>query len=223
MKFDHQGFSKSMKIELGNYLFEPGSEVLQRAKEYLKDLQKLRLDTLQSDKQKTAFWVNVYNAFTNYQIVHNGLKKSVWEKPDFFTDRSLKIGNILFSLDDIENGILRRNGERRNSKPLQFDLDNPRLTLMVDTFDFRIHFALNCGSISCPAIAFYSEDNLNEELDRTTKSFAEEEFVVNHKVRTITCSQLFVWYKKDFGNLFLNDPNLSHYRVIERPYQWKIK
>ncbi len=222
MKFDHQQFSKDMKLALFNYL--EGEKVDQNKTDwYLINLENFNLRVLNNDVQKVAFWTNVYNAFTNVQIVKNNLQKSVWEKSDFFTDRALKIGSVFFSLDDMEHGILRRNGKRRNGKPDQFDSSDSRRKLMVENFDSRIHFALNCGSISCPPLAFYSEDNLEAELSVAESSFTEQEFLVDHEFKEITCSQIFVWYKHDFGNQFLNDPKLSHYRVIERPYEWKIQ
>ena len=40
--------------------------------------------------------------------------------------------------------------------------------MAVDVIDFRIHFALNCGAKSCPPIAFYSYDKINDQLDLAT-------------------------------------------------------
>lgn len=34
----------------------------------------------------------------------------------------------------------------------------------VDRLDPRIHFALNCGARSCPPVAYYTVDQIDEQL-----------------------------------------------------------
>ena len=131
-------------------------------------------------------------------------------------------GNELL-IDDIEHGVLRRNGDRKSDKPRQFSLADERLKLMVNELDSRVHFALNCGSISCPPIAYYETSKIDQQLRFAEQNFSQSEFVINHKKRTIECSSIFVWYRKDFGNWYLNAPELSRYKIIERPYVWKIQ
>ncbi|OEK05149.1 DUF547 domain-containing protein [Roseivirga misakiensis] len=222
MSFDHAAFSRSSKVILNDYLASE-SYAIELLEKSLRTLEFFALDSLKNDAQKLAFWINVYNGFTNYQIVKNSLSKSVFEKTDFFTDRALKIGELDLSLDDIEHGILRRNGERKNGKPKQFLADDLRHELMVDEMDYRVHFALNCGSISCPPIAYYSAAKIDAELGLAEQNFSASEFEINDEKKEVICSSIFIWYRKDFGNRYLNDPNLSQYKIIERPYIWKIQ
>jgi len=65
--------------------------------------------------------------------------------------------------------------------------------------DPRIHFALNCGASSCPAIAFYSAEHLDQQLDAATDLYLSTE--VDHDMITGTCKipALFGWFKGDFG------------------------
>lgn len=65
--------------------------------------------------------------------------------------------------------------------------------------DPRIHFALNCGAVSCPPIAVYSGDDLDGQLDDATKGFLEGNTAVNTADNSISLSMLFKWYKEDFG------------------------
>lgn len=222
MSFGDQEFSRSAKIILGQYLAKEEYS-LEPLEIFLENIQSFDLDNLQSDAGQKAFWINVYNGLTNYQIVKNQLIESVWEKHDFFTDQYFNIGSLAFSLDDIEHGILRINGPRKNEKPDQFFVSDKRLKLMVKTMDYRVHFALNCGSLSCPPIAYYSEDEIDEQLRLAEKSFSTAEFVINHEEKTIDCSSIFLWYRFDFGNHYLNDSVLSQYTINERPYIWKIQ
>ena len=86
------------------------------------------------------------------------------------------ITSTLFSLDDVEHGILRR---YRYKYSLGFitDLFPSKIIkkLAVSKIDYRIHFALNCGAKSCPPIAFYTSLNIEEELNLATQSFLESE------------------------------------------------
>lgn len=57
---------------------------------------------------------------------------------------------------------------------------------VVSPVDARIHFALNCGAASCPAIKLYSTDTLEEGLTGAAEAFCTSEVVVDaaaHKVR----------------------------------------
>jgi hypothetical protein len=112
------------------------------------------------------------------------------------------IGQYPYSLNDIENGLLRRNS--RSAVPMtsaQFGRDDPRLAFMMDEVDPRIHFALNCGAQSCPPISVYAgeQDKLDKQLDLATKGFLNQSVEFNAQTSTITLSQLFQWYRVDFG------------------------
>ena len=222
MNLDHQSFSRSAKVMLNQYLSEEKYD-LKPLGEFIQNLLRYNFDLLKLDADRLAFWINIYNGFTNYQIVKSGLKNSVFDQPDFFTNQCLIIGEMDFSLDDIEHGILRRNGERKNNKSRQFSAGNKRSNLMVDMLDDRVHFALNCGGVSCPPIAFYEASKIGAQLDLAEESFSRSEFLIDHEKRIVECSSIFVWYRKDFGNRYLNEPELSRYKIIERPYIWKIQ
>ena len=65
--------------------------------------------------------------------------------------------------------------------------------------DARIHFAINCASISCPKLLneAYTAGKINEQLDKVTREFINSDkndiSATNAKV-----SSIFDWYKKDF-------------------------
>ncbi len=219
--FDSRQFSRLMKVALADYLSGSAMSVGDFKKE-LRLLSEFDVDSLTDDASKKAFWINVYNGLTNYFIINRQLKKSVWEVPNFFSGLTVNIGENQFSLDDIEHGILRKNGERKRGKPLQFSEEDIKLKWMVNVFDPRIHFALNCGSVSCPPIAFYSVENIDEELSLAEESFASQEFMINHQNRTVRCSEIFVWYRGDFPDSYLNTSVPEGYSIEPLPYQWTI-
>jgi hypothetical protein len=217
--FDHQVFSRSLKVSLSDYL-EGRFLSLSRLEDQVRLLDDFDPDSLRNDAEKKAFWINIYNELTNYFIIRLQLKKSVWEVPDFFNVLTVSVGKYCLSLDDIEHGILRRNGVRNRNKPRQFSSRDSRRNLMINQLDPRIHFALNCGSISCPPIAFYTASDIDAELALAEENFARQEFLIDHEKGEILCSEIFIWYRSDFPESYLNLPSLAGYVVVLILYRW---
>ena len=183
------------------------------------------------DSRKT-FWINIYNAFV--QIL---LKK---QEPDlkrpgprrkFFNSKSIYLSEHLLSLNDIEHGMLRHSallwgfGYLRNSFPNHFE-KKMRIPL-----DYRIHFALNCGAKSCPAISYYSPGKLDDQLDQAMNSFLEEDVEFNKHSRILYVSSIFNWYRGDFGgkagiiNLLWRNhliPSDRKTKLRFKPYDWEL-
>lgn len=215
MTFDSRSFSKDLKI--ARYEYQYGGVVHQELiQKHLAQLVEVDLTTLVSDEEKTAFWINVYNGMINYAMILYEVKQSMKDDPLFFKHLLFKIGALSFSLDDIEHGILRRNARNH------IETHDPKLAYTVTAIDYRIHFALNCGAHSCPAIAFYTVTSLKEELVIAETSFVSQEFIIDDENQSISCSSLFEWYKTDFGNQFLQDPKYNGYRINLKEYDWSI-
>ncbi|KAK2158173.1 hypothetical protein LSH36_175g03004 [Paralvinella palmiformis] len=117
----------------------------------------------------------------------------------FWKTTAYHIGGHVFSLDDIEHGILRGNRPHPGSKTPPFKDNDPRRSFVVKVFDPRVHFALVCGAKSCPAVQVYTAENLSFALDAATRSFCEQEVKVYEMRKEIHVSQIFQWYCADFG------------------------
>ena len=138
------------------------------------------LSTQQPTKQWSvqellAYYINLYNAYTVDLIVDNYPVKSIKDINGPWTRGIVPIGKNNLSLGGIENGVLRK-------------MDEP-----------RIHFAINCASISCPNLLneAYTAANINEQLDKAAESF------INGDKNEITAtnpqlSSIFDWYAKDY-------------------------
>lgn len=152
--------------------------------------------SLANDKARKTFWINMYNAYYQLLATKKGLKA-----PRIFSDKSIKFADAAFSLDDIEHGILRRYRWKYSLGYLpQFFPGKIIKQLAVDTIDFRIHFALNCGAKSCPPIAFYTYDRLDEQLTVAAKSYLTNETVVDSATHSVSVPRLMLWFKGDFGS-----------------------
>lgn len=158
-----------------------------------------------SEHEKKAFYVNIYNALVIHALCEGLLSDpaSSFSRVVFYARVSYDIGGTVFTLNDIENGLMRRN--RRSPLPmthLPFSLKDPRQQFMLSECDPRIHFALNCGAHSCPPIREYSSEasELDAQLNLATEGFLEAEVIPLKHEGIIRLSMIFLWYQIDFGH-----------------------
>ena len=153
---------------------------------YLGQLSALPTERFQSFPRasRLAFLINAYNAFTVELILRQE------PRPDSIRD----IGSIFrgpwkqrfFSLlgeertlDELEHGMIR---------------GNPAL------MDERIHFAVNCASVGCPALRpeAYTGARLNDQLDDATRRFLSDRLRNRYRDGALEVSPIFNWYESDF-------------------------
>lgn len=179
---------------------------------------------LSNDTARKVFWINIYNAW--FQILSLREKGG---KTNLFTGKLIPIASALFSLDDIEHGILRKYRSKYSLGYLpQFFPSKVIKQLSVTKIDFRIHFALNCGAKSCPPIAFYEYDSLEEQLEIAARSFITSETEIDEEKKRVRVSKIMQWFKADFGgnkgilpilSKYLSK-DLSGYSIQFKEYNW---
>ena len=155
---------------------------------------------MRSAQEKIAFWINLYNSLIIHGIIALDVRQTVKEIYDFFGHITYRIGIADYSADDIEHGILRGNHRPPYGFFHPFAEDDPRMAYRVEEVDPRIHFALVCGSSSCPPINYYVADRLEEQLDMAAENFINgAEVEVHPEQNLLRLSPIFKWYKIDFG------------------------
>ncbi len=144
-------------------------------------------------RERMAFWINAYNAFTIQAIVdHYPIKSglvtglfppdnSIRQIPGAWDQLKFAAAGRRVTLDHIEHGILRK------------EFNEP-----------RIHFALVCASISCPDLRneAYGAAVLDEQLAEQTRNFLGDPGKGVQPGRngdTIRISQIFKWFPEDFA------------------------
>jgi len=163
-------------------------------------LQEYDLLQLRSAAEKTAFWINLYNSLIIHGIIALEVRETVKEVYDFFGRIHYRIGIADYSADDIEHGILRGNRRPPYGFFHPFGDDDPRLAYAVEAVDPRIHFALVCGSSSCPPINYYAADKLEDQLEMAATNFINgTEVEILPQKNLLRLSPIFKWYKGDFG------------------------
>ena len=154
---------------------------------------------LDNDQKKLTFFINVYNAFT-----HNALT----ENPDQYKDRSAFFRSEQFviagnkvNLDIIEHGFLRHSAVKWSLGKFG-KLFPPKLerVFRVDEKDWRIHFALNCGAKSCPPVDIYEYKTIDEQLEKSAKTYFLKNSSYDKKSNVLKVPSLMSWFRGDFGN-----------------------
>ncbi|XP_052798986.1 uncharacterized protein LOC128230606 isoform X2 [Mya arenaria] len=177
-----------------------------------------------SENEKKAFFINVYNALTIHGLVERTeLPQSVLKVEQFWNTTAYNIGGLVYSLDDIEHGILRSNRSHPSSVHPTFKKGDPRLKYIVKELDPRIHFALVCGAKSCPAINVYTAMNLDRALDAATQAFCAQEVSMFTEVDEIWLSRIFQWYSQDFGNTDIDVINSVIQRIKRLYYSPQLR
>jgi hypothetical protein len=170
--------------------------------DYLDRLSKVsreEFDSWTKDGQ-LAFLINAYNAWTVELILTRypdlesikdlgSLFKSPWKK------KFIPLLGEKRSLDDIEHGLIRGSG-RYN--------------------DPRIHFAVNCASIGCPALKneAYREDILEKQLEEATMLFLSDKSRNKMTEGKLQVSSIFKWYREDFEDGWRGATTLSQFLAL---------
>ena len=199
---------KNIVEKFQNKLVQLSQEFMYAAKtgeqttSFITSLKDLSLDeltaTIKTDNEKNAFWINLYNAYTNTALKNNPDQYS--NRGKFFGNEFIEIAGKKFSLDDIEHGILRRSKIKWSLG--YFNKLFPGKTeklLRVDKLDYSLHFALNCGAKSCPPIAFYKSENIDQQLDLATKAYLTGEAEYDAATNIVKLPTLMSWFRRDFG------------------------
>ncbi|MCF7934442.1 MAG: DUF547 domain-containing protein [Spirochaetia bacterium] len=214
-------FSKMMLTDSVRHLNGESLSV-SRYDPLLAELEDMDLMLLDQDDLKKAFWLNIYNGLTNHIIITHRIRDSVLMHPGFFSQRSLEVGGIRWSLNEIEHGLLRMNKHPFGSPFPVFSHHSIRKQFMVERLDPRIHFALNCGGESCPAIRFYSAEHIDDELNIAEQAFLQRELIRDEENQQIFASKIFKWYRTDFDHRYITEEDERHYKIIYRHYQWHL-
>ncbi len=182
------------------------------------DLAKLEsvVEAIASDKpsgssdEELAFYINAYNAW----ILHLFLQ----DHPKSNTNAIKR--NAFFGRD-----LITVAGEKMSFNRLEHEIIRP-------TFDEpRVHFALNCASVSCPPLLeeAYSSHKLDAQLTAQTKAFVNDNPLgVKVEGKTAKVSELFRWFSEDFANgdikgfinQYRDEPLGDNIKIAYQNYDW---
>jgi len=161
-----------------------------------------------SPNHQLAYWINTYNAFVLRGILDAYPVDSVMDIKyfnGFFNRQKFIAGGQEMTLDHLENQIIR---------PIYKDP--------------RIHFAVNCGALSCPMLENRTFNGADLDLRLAA---AQERFMtdpqhirIDRQAPAIHLSKILDWYGDDFVNWYPNKKdspsiktNLLDYLILYLP------
>lgn len=155
-----------------------------------------------SKEEQLAFLINVYNART-VELVLSGYPgiESIKDLGTFFQSpwkrRFIPLLGEKRTLDDIEHGLIR--GSERYKDP-------------------RVHFAVNCASIGCPALqpGAYTASRLDIQLEDAARHFLSDRTRNRLEGDTLEVSSIFKWYREDFEQGWRGATSLGGFLALYR-------
>jgi hypothetical protein len=154
---------------------------------------------------RLAYYIDAYNALAMHGVLEAGVPKRFdWlGRVRFFYFRKFIVGGQQISLYSLENDVIRPLG------------------------DPRVHFALNCMSVSCPRLpqSAFTAGGLDRELDAAAREFVGDDrnVAVDRERREVKLSAIFKFYTKDF---LAQAPSLlayvNRYRAQQIPLNNKV-
>lgn len=207
---ENQGVINIAASELANSSYpEVAADMLQKIildkdvtkhREILKSASPDELEQqLNNDELRLCFWINVYNAYTQYFLKTDpSLYKS--DRNEFFKKEQIPIAGFNLRMHDIEHGALRRGATIWSKGHIRIPFRNEFVNrYKVSEVDYRIHFALNCGAKSCPPVCVYLPDRTNSQLDKATCYYLSKECEYKKEENKIMLPALMTWFADDFG------------------------
>lgn len=149
------------------------------------------------ETERLAFLINAYNAWTvelilgKYPDIESIKDIGGWFGSPWKQAIAPLLGKTR-TLDEIEHEMIRGSG----------DFNEP-----------RIHFAVNCASIGCPALRreAYVADELEAQLEAQTMSFLGDQSRNGWRGDSLHISPIFKWYRGDFEAGWRNTDSLNDF------------
>ncbi len=155
-----------------------------------------------------AYWSNAYNIFTLKAIVDHYPIKAGWISGLRFPKNSIR--QISGVWDKLKWGAM---GKQVTLSEIEHEI------LRVKFTEPRIHFAINCASVSCPPLRnepFYGP-KLEEQLADQTKRFLSNphNFRVDREDDYVYLSSILSWFGEDFKKTNATQGKYSHLGAAE--------
>jgi len=194
-----------------------------------------------SETEKSAFYINLYHVMVMHGFLVFGVPLSVFDFVNHFGKVAYEVDDDIMSLKELEHNIIRANMTSPSKFVGRFVLPKQVYKHVLRNGDFRMNFAINCGSLSNPsAIQVYTAEDLDSQLDEAAREYLKVA-TVSPSGRCLTLPKMCQWYANDFGEGSLRDvvrlvvkylsakdnrllrPSFSDVRVRHLGYEYKCR
>lgn len=196
--------------EAGSVNYQEWKQHSARLDAYLSELEAHAPSSSWSRNERLAYWINAYNAYTVKLILDNYPIRSITDLGSPWDKKFISIGGTDYTLNDIEHKILREKLK-----------------------EYRVHFAVNCASVSCPPLLnkAYKASNVQQLLDQQARRFINDARYNDIAGQELSLSKIFDWYGDDFRtsgplieylNKYAETPIPADATVGFKDYNWNL-
>jgi hypothetical protein len=188
--FDHSAFDALLRRHVVDGMVDYDAFQSAEFRTYLDALDRADPASL-DDRERLAFWINVYNAYTIQLVNTHGERESIRNinktlglaRKGPWREKLVKAGGRVYHLDNVEHDIVRKQWREP-----------------------RVHFALVCAAMGCPPLRSeaYTGPTIERQLDDQARRFLLGRPAIHRvdvKNAVVHGSPIYVsWYRDDFGS-----------------------
>lgn len=173
----------------------------------LKDVDVHGLD----EKERLAFFLNLYHTMIMHAFLVLGPPDNSFKWISYFNTIAYQCSDDVFSLTELEHCVIRAAMSYPSQIVSKFVLPKSAFSFALSRPDYRVNFALNCGSLSNPEfVPVYKAETLNEQLDQASRWYMKCAADVRVSTKraggvTLILPKICNWFADDFGNGSTND------------------
>jgi hypothetical protein len=156
------------------------------------------------DQEKLVFFLNIYHVMVMHAYLVLGVPASSFQWISYFNSISYQCSDDIFSLAELEHCIIRKNMAFPSQFLSRFVLPKSVYDIAVTQSDYRVNFALNCGSRSNPkCVPVFRVPTLEQQLDEVSRLYLAS--AIKAKKRgtrdvDVFLPRICLWFADDFGS-----------------------
>jgi len=181
---------------------DDSDEEMMRFLDSVSNLKQVDVSTL-DEEDRTVFCLNLYHVMIMHAMIVLSPPSSSFKFSSFFNTVAYQCSDDIFSIAELEHCIIRNNMNAPSHFISKFFIPKSTYSFPLKKIDYRLNFAMNCGSKSLPQhIIIFKRSTLNEQLDFAMRFFLEETIEVRVKKSlelVLEIPKLCDWYMEDFG------------------------
>jgi len=155
-----------------------------------------------TENEKSCIFLNLYHILLLHSFLVIGAPSTLFQWSSFFSTYAYEAFGDIFSLAELEHCVIKAGIGKPNSVILQALVPESKYDFALASKDFRLLWAVNCGSKSCvESVPVYLPSSLEEQLDANMRASVtlqmKASFTTDLLRKTIKISlpQTCQWYR----------------------------
>lgn len=140
-----------------------------------------------TDNELLCIFLNLYHIMVLHAFIVAGPPSTVLRWPNFFNSYSYEAFGDIFSLSELEHCIIKSGLDPPNNMIAQVLIPQSNYDFNLKRKDYRLLWALNCGSISMPShVPIFTPNSCEEQLDLMMRESMLQQLQVENNSNNIS-------------------------------------